>query len=276
MSVSSRVISRRTLLTGISTLGLGASAAVGQSPTDAAIGRELKLDDPASNLEAYIKLRGDLSGETVYDMVRGRVFGLVAGQAARPLFKMVGAQRSRYTRASSLEYHMASRYVGILLDWHTEKPLQSWLNPYTEKACQVPATKYGPSRMRLLSDGMFLADAGPETPPHATRPWFVMGDIVHMVDQIVSPVAQPLRPDADLMTFSGSARALGNPQTTRIPSQLNFTAVESWREWMQMQQTGSLWWHVAGVKLDGAADYPDEILAELGRLDPDFFARDSL
>ncbi len=268
---------RRTVVTALGVFGLGAVApnAAGLSAADAAMWRALELDDPARNLEAYIKLRGDLSGEPVYDMVRGRVFGLLAGQAARPLFKMFGAQRSRYTRVSSLEYHVVSRYVGIFLDWQTEQPLQSWLNPYTQKLCKVPVTRYGPSTMRLLSDRMTLADAGPETPPLATRPWFVMGDIVHMVDEIVSPVAPALRPDADLMTFSGSGRRLADPGVTRVPSQLNFTAVESWREWMQMQTTGSLWWHVAGVKLDSANDYPSEFLAELRRLDPDFFARDN-
>jgi hypothetical protein len=266
-------LTRRKILTGISTLGLSAAAvtAAGDSASDAAIVHDLQLDDPAKNLEAYIKLRGDLAGDPVYDIVRGHVFGLVPGQVARPLFKMIGAQRSLYSRESSLEFHMQSRYVGILLDWQTEQPLQNWLNPYNQKVCEVPATRYGPSKVRLLTDSMVPAGGGPETPPRTTRPWFIMGGIVHLMDQIVSPVTPALRPDADLMNFSGDGRQLADPRMTRVPSQLSFTAVESWREWMQMQQTGSLWWHVSGVKLASSADYPDELLPELRRLDPEFF-----
>jgi hypothetical protein len=171
-----------------------------------------------------------------------------------------------------LEYHIETRYVGTLLDWQTEKPLRSWLNPYTDKRCDVPVTNYGASSARLLADRMAEMDDAPDKPPAATRPWYVMGDIVHMVDQIISPAVSSLQPDADLMTFSGDGRLLADSAATRIPSRLSFTAVESWRDWMQMPQQGSLWWHVAGVKLASASDYADEFQTELLRVDPAFFS----
>ena len=270
-------VNRRTVVAGISAMGLGAAtlSRADRSAADTAIERELKLDDPASNLEAYVKLRGDITGAPVYDMVRGQIYGLIPGQAARPLFKTMGAGRARYTRVSSLEYAAETRYVGILLDWETEQPLETWLNPYTEKLCEVPVTQYGPSTVRLLPDRTdFRGDATLSTPP-AIRPWFLMGGMVHIRDNIISPVAQDLRPDADLMTYSGDAQLLADPQTTRVPSQLSFTAVESWRDWMAMDLPGSLWWHVSGVKLTGASDYPAELRAELHRLDPDFLPGDS-
>ena len=213
-----------------------------------------------------------MPGEPVFDLARGQVYGLVPGEAARPLFKMIGAQRSGYRRVSSLEYHIESRYVGMLLDWQTEQPLRSWINPYTEKRCDVPVTNYGPTTARVLSDRMAALGDAPEMPPAATRPWYVMGDIVHMVDQIISPAVSALQPDADLMTFSGDGRLLADHLATRIPSRLSFTAVESWREWMQMPQQGSLWWHVSGVKLASASDYPAEFQTELLRVDPAFFS----
>lgn len=269
-------LTRRAMVTGMSSLGFGAVAATaaGNAAADAAIVRELKLDDPANNLAAYLKLRGDLADEPVYDIARGSVFGLVPGEPARPLFKMIGAQRSVYARVSALEYRAETRYVGILLDWQSEQPLRQWLNPYNEKLCAVPVTRYGPTTMRLLTDRMVPASGGPESPPRTTRPWFVMGGIVHMTDQITSPVLPALQPDTDLMRFAGDGRLLADPGATRVPSQLSFTAVEAWREWMQMQQTGSLWWHVAGVKLAGPSDYPHEFVGQLRRQDPEFFAGD--
>ena len=75
------------------------------------------------------------------------------------------------------------------------------------------------------------------------------------------------------MNFSGDWRQLADPEVTRIPSQLSFTAVEHWRDWMQMEQPGSLWWHVAGVKFDSPDDYPDEFATLLRAKAPDFFAK---
>ncbi|MDH3639731.1 MAG: DUF1838 family protein [Gammaproteobacteria bacterium] len=257
--------SRRDVLAGLAAL----TAAGGAAPAGAAAS-DLNLDEPEANLAAYIKLRGDLRPDPVYDMVRGRVFGLVDGQAARPLFKMIGAQRTQYRRVSSLEYRADTRYVGVLLDWNAEQPLQRWINPYNDQPCEVPVTRYGPASMRLLADRMLAGDSVSE-PTRATRPWFTIGHVVYMVDQIMSPAPNNVQPDADLMNFSGDGRQLADPALTRIPSQLGFTAVEHWRDWMQMDQPGSLWWHVAGAKLDGPRDYPAEFLSLLQAQDPDFF-----
>lgn len=257
--------SRREILAGIAALsGVGRPLAV------AAGLPELRLDEPAANLAAYIKLRGDLRDAPVYDMVRGRVFGLVEGQAPRPLFKMVGGQRTHYRRVSGLEYRADSRYVGLLLDWQTEQPLERWANPYNGRECEVPVTRYGPAAARLLPDRM-LPGTDKSAPLPGTRAWFVIGNVLHMVDQVLAPAPPAAQPDGDLMNFAGDWRLVADPAVTRVPSQLSFTAVENWRDWMQMEQAGSLWWHVAGVKLGGPGDYPAEVAARLRQHDPDFF-----
>lgn len=246
--------SRRDVLAGFA--GLTVAGAAGSA---AAAAKKIDLDDPAANLEAYVKLRGDLSGAPVYDMIRGRVYGLVEGQPARPLFKTVGAQRTRYRRESSLEFRTDSRYVGMLVDWQTERLLTRWSNPYNDETCEVPVTRYGPSVYPLVN------------PPAGKRPWFVIGDVVHMLDEIVATAPSDVQPDADLMTFTGDWKQLADPDSTRIPSRLSFTAVENWREWMRMDRAGSLWWHVTGVKLAGPGNIPDAVAVELRRQDPDFF-----
>lgn len=267
-------LSRRKLLANASTLVLGAAvlASPARSSADATTGRDLNLDDPANNLETYIKLRGDLSGEPVYDLARGYVFALRPGQAAQPLFTLMGAQRSVYERVSALEYHAQTRYVGVLRDLQTEEPLQKWLNPLNKKHCDVPVTRYGPANTRFLTDRMVPVGAGPAVPPQGTRPWFVIDGVVHLLDQIVSPVSPQLQPDADSIIFSADAAQLADSRTSRSPSQLGFSAVEAWRDWMQMDEPGSLWWHVAGVKLSGPDEYPNDFRGELERLDDEFFA----
>jgi hypothetical protein len=254
--------------------GLAGLAALGASETPfAAPATDLNLDDAATNLRSYIKLRGDLTGEPVFDLIRGRVYGLVAGQPARPLFKTVGAQRTAYSRRSPLEYAASTRYIGLLLDWRTERLLRTWQNPYTGGDCQVPVTRYGPAEMRFLADRMVPASLAPDEPPRGTRPWFLLGDVVHMLDEIIAPApAGVLQPDADLMTFTGSLQQLVDPGLTRIPARLSFTAVEPWRDWMRMEKPGSLWWHVAGAKLDGPDGYGPELRALVQAEDPAFFA----
>ncbi len=235
------------------------------------LGFDVNLDDPASNLNAYIKLRGSLNTEPVYDIVRGQVFALVAGEQARPLFRMIGAQRSTYTRQSPLDYSATTRYLGWLLDWQTERPLRTWSNPWTGANCVVPATRYGPSSVRIFADRMVPADEASEPPPGSRRPWFLMGGVVHMVDEIIMPAPDgAIYPKADLMTFSGDCDQLSDPALSTIPARLSFSAVEGWRDWMQMDRPGVLWWHVAGTKLDGPQAYPPALKALLDAADSEF------
>ncbi len=258
---------RRQVLAGLAGMSTSIVAAA-----DGGSKRALDLDDPATNLLAYVKLRGSLDSEPVYDIVRGQVFALVAGEQARPLFKMIGAQRSTYARQSTLAYAASTHYLGWLLDWQTERPLQAWSNPWTGEHCEVPATRYGPSSVRILADRMVPSTDASEALPGSRRPWFLMGGVVHMLDEIVMPApAEALYPKADLMTFSGDCQHLVDPARSRITSRLSFSAVEGWRDWMQMDRPGVLWWHVAGIKLDGPQAYPPELKALLDSADPKFF-----
>ncbi len=258
---------RRDFLAGLA--GAAALSASGMPLAAPGAGAELELDAPEANLEAFIKLRGDLRPEPVYDMVRGQVFGLVRGEKPRLLFKTAGAQRTVYRRVSALEYLAESRYVGLLLDPLTEQLLGRWTNPYNELACEVPATNYD-TRFRMFSDGMGSVGSDAQV-SRGTRPWFVIGDVLHMVEQFMSPGPAQLLPDADLMHFSCNRHQLADPALSRVPSQMAFTAVENWRSWMQMSVEGSLWWHVAGVKLDSPKAYPAELLPLIRAEAPAFF-----
>lgn len=236
----------------------------------------LDLDEPEDNLESYIRLRGDTSGRPVYDMVHGRIYGLVQGQGPRPLFRTMGAQVSRYRRVSALEWVAQTRYIGLITDWETNELLEQWKNPYTGQVCQVPITRYGPSEMRLLPDRLALPDDSANCGEGAAiRPWYVTGGIIHIVDQIMPPTPVEKLPDADLITFTGSRASLNDPSLTRVPSRMNFTGIEGWREWMNTSMAGSALWHVNGVKLNGPNDYPAGIATTLLRLDPAFFDQDS-
>lgn len=261
---------RRELLGGLAGFATESAA----SRLQAAEVFNLRLDQAETNLSTYVRLRGDLRDAPVFDLVRGRVFGLIPDQVPRQLFKMIGAQRSRYRRVSRLEYRVESQYVGILLDWGMERPLSKWTNPYNGRICKVPVTHYGPGSARLLTDRMLAAD-DESSPAPGSRPWFVIGSILHMSDHIFTPSALAKQPDADLMTFSGELRLLLDESLSRVPSRLSFTAVESWRDWMQMEQAGSLWWDVAGVKLDGPAGFPAELVELIRQHAPGFFAENS-
>ena len=262
-----RGLRRRELLAGLAGLAaLRAGAAAPGGPD---------LDDPAENLRAFVKLVGSLDGAPVYDMVRGSVYGLMAGRAAQPLFKTVGAGVAVYRQVSPLEFTATSRYVGLLLDWKTGQPLEHWINPFNGVRCTVPTTQYGPGDMRVLGDRMLPAGMEGDAPAGGTRPWFRLGDTVHMQREVLAGAPQrPLFPKGDLMTYSGDWGLLADAAVTRMPSRLNFSAVEAWRDWMNMDaqaQPGSLWWHVAGTKLQGPGDYPPDLREWVVRQDPGFF-----
>jgi hypothetical protein len=267
---------RRDFLAGLASLA--ASNYVVSSPSIlTAPAADFNLDDPATNLQAFVKLTGSLGSEPVYDIVRGSVYGLVAGQPAMPLFKTIGAGCSIYSCQSPLEFRAETRYIGMFLDWNNEQPLDKWTNPYTDKKCDVPVTRYGPGLVRILGDQILPANMATQQPLGGKRPWFKLGNVVHMQREILSPAAEmPLFPKADLMTYSGDWQQLADHSLKRIPSRLNFSAVETWRDWMNMvpgeNPTGTLWWQVSGAKLDGPDDYPSELQHRLRLEAPDFFS----
>lgn len=264
---------RRTVLRGAGALGALLASHVHGKIRGTIDDGGPDLDDPETNLRAFVKLVGSLDGKPVFDMVRGSVYGLSPGRAAQPLFRTVGAGVSVYSQTSALEYRSVSRYVGLLLDWETGQPLGRWTNPYTGEACEVPVTRYGPGEARIFSDRMLPAGT-PDEPTTGTRPWYRLGDVVHIRREVFPEAPErPLFPKADLMTYSGDWELLADPKILRMPSRLNFSAVETWRDWMGMdgQPAGTLWWHVAGAKLAGADDYPAEVREWLLREDPSFF-----
>lgn len=241
-------VKRREFLAGI-----GALAALRVSAEAPAA---LDLDDPATNLQAFVKLLGSLDGEPIFDMVHGSVYGLMAGRPAQPLFRTIGAGVATFEQRSSLEYLSRSRYVGLVLDWHTGEPVERWTNPYTDHPCPVPVTSYGPGEVRILTDRMLPTGDDTAAPATGIRPWFRLGQRVHIQREVLAGAPErPHFPKADLMTYSGDGNLLADPAVLRMPSQLNFAAVETWREWMGMEEqpAGTLWWHVSGAKL-GSAD----------------------
>lgn len=267
-------LTRRTLLTATSAICLGGyslAAHTAEHQTQRTVKLE-DLQDPEHNLQAYIKLRGNLRPEPVWEMITGRVFGLVNSEKPRPLFKTLGATRTVYRRVSSLEYTAESRYVGLFLDLESGQLLQRWTNPYNMRECEIPSTRY--DMMPKIHPASASFGKANEPPSPGVRSWFVIGDVFHMEDQIISPATPDKQPDGDLMTFSASVADMADPALTTAPSRLSFNAVEHWRDWMQMEQDGSLWWHVSGAKVAGPAAFPDAIRSMVEKESPGFFTEE--
>ena len=190
-------LTRRTLLTATGAIclsGSGLVAHAAEHPFQGTFNLE-DLHDPENNLQAYIKLRGNLRPEPVWEMITGRVFGLVNSEKPRLLFKSLGAQRTVYRRVSSLEYTAESRYVGLFLDLETEQLLQQWVNPYNMRQCEIPSTHYD-MVPKIHPAGTSFGNAD-GMPSPGVRPWFVIGDVFHMGDQIISPASPDKQPDGD-------------------------------------------------------------------------------
>ena len=260
----------------LSALGGGLAAATWPITGHTGKSTESALDDPAFNLKAFVKLIGALDEAPVYDLIRGSVYALVPGRPAQPLFRTLGAGVASYSQTSALEYRSESRYVGMLLDWNSDALLKKWDNPLNGASCDVPVTRYGPGGSSI-QPGRIVPDGFPIDESSAgIWPWFRLGDSVHMTRAVLQEsVAHPLFPKADLMTYNGDWRLMMDDAVLRMPSRLNFSAVESWRPWMQMGEddpTGTLWWHVSGAKLTSADAYPLGVKTLLTNLAPDFFS----
>ncbi|MBT8422890.1 MAG: DUF1838 domain-containing protein, partial [Gammaproteobacteria bacterium] len=147
-----RALSRRDLLrTG--SLSLAGLALGGYAHAAG----ELDLDDPWDRLTALAKLRGDTSGKTVMWWMKGVRYGVVDNEIT-PLFNMlIGSfQRMRPVPGKGFEVNMLE--MSYLTDLETGEVLDTWVNPYNGKTCEVPEQKFGPFPVLMRPTGVILPD----------------------------------------------------------------------------------------------------------------------
>jgi hypothetical protein len=260
-------LDRRALGAGALLCAAGAaSAAQADAPT---------LNDPQRNLEAYIRMRGDLSGKPVFERVEGRTFGVVEKQLPKPLYGAVGIQLSRFVKAPE-GFRFKFKYFSLCTDLATGAPIATLDNPYTGARNTIPPRLNDNPEILLTTEGWRFPnrpkDPGTQRNPGLVRPWTIVEDTLVLTDTLISPPRYEVHPAFQLFTYQARYRDAVNPRRTGVASSFAGTGMENWRDWMEIKDVdGSLCVHLAGFKVAGPASYPDWLVEAALKADPKFF-----
>jgi Protein of unknown function (DUF1838) len=210
---------------------------------------------PQESLDAFIKLRGNMSGaDTIADW-KVTVFIVEPGKRALPVMRLDGFNVGRAIKKEDGSYQWLSREVAYYRDLKNGQVLDKWSNPVTGKTNDV---------VHVLNDpvnGAFAAD-------RMNLPWEVRGEDVFMKMDI--PLAYPnaLQPAdypeestgptyfaSEHFLYFAKTRDFDDPKLTSIPVTYAWTRTGPWLPWMKMgQRPGYVLYTGQGKKLKSAAE----------------------
>lgn len=230
-------IDRRTALTAFA--GAAALGATGGALAAPAPAGSLDLNTPEGRLRAFILMRGALDDQLVISWVSARYYGIVEDRMD-PLFAVVSAVFSRYRPSPLGGYEAVNAEIAWFTDAETGKALDTYRNPYTGRDCKIPMGGYPPSKIRISPDLHFhLAKPVPGLEiNHEIMPILVSGDDIWITERsrtAMTPpgAAKPFR-YSESDTFHARKSDLMKPGITRVASEVSFTNVTSWRQWLEM------------------------------------------
>ena len=148
-------ISRRDmLLSGTAALaGISLASCVDRP----AASLNLDLNDPWDRLTALAKLRGSIDGTTVMWWMKGVRFGVV-DEIVTPLFGMLIGSFQTMQPVEGEGYMLNMLELSYFTDLETGAVLDTFVNPYNGKLCEVPEQRLGPYPVMLKSGGVVLPD----------------------------------------------------------------------------------------------------------------------
>lgn len=273
------VISRRDMLLGGTAVLAGISLA---SCVDrpAAASLNLDLNDPWDRLTALAKLRGSIDGTTVMWWMKGVRFGVV-DEIVTPLFGMLIGSFQTMQPVEGEGYMLNMLELSYFTDLETGAVLDTFVNPYNGKLCEVPEQRLGPYPVMLKTDGVVLPDIpafGDIDLTTRVGPAIVHGDDVWIRDDSTVKVDSdhPMMGKHtynELVTYRGKLSDINNPDLPSAPAEIMFQSVTSWRAWYQADDVdGHTTARANGTKIYNLEDFPPEYLAAARERHPEIIA----
>ncbi|GLQ22093.1 DUF1838 family protein [Algimonas porphyrae] len=138
MKIDLNVERRHYLKAGLGAVALGSIATSACSSTSN-VSNEQKsprpdlydLGDPAQNLEAFVKVMGDLTGRGVWYTAKGRIYLIREGEMPLPFLGVEGLRYAKFTSIGDGRYLQATRDWALYRNIQTDQVLAEFDNPLT-------------------------------------------------------------------------------------------------------------------------------------------------
>lgn len=224
---------------GAATAGLAAGCS-GEGGSAAPL--KLDLDDPIDLAFARQKVRGSVAEERQDSFIRFHFYGQVPGEKAKRLLSMNNYVIHLWTPIKRGTYHLKHYEVGYYTEFDTDKPLETWVNPYTNEEIETYHFILGPIEREYSPEGVIAPGLAPV--PLESH---VMGDRFVLATEAISLIPNMFQPDEwpkhssgeninwlSLMTQSASMADVLNPELNSAPPQIQLQNFISWGSWMKM------------------------------------------
>ena len=228
---------------------------------------EYNLDDPITYRDAFMRVRGDSSGQDVVYYWSGTVYSFEPQKKKLELFKLEGFNIAK-TVVNEDGFELWTREAAFFEDPRTGDILESWNNPLNDSLVQVIQIWNDPVNQDLTFE--------PEYLPYITKilPSMDLGDQLCFHMEIFpyypSPLPRSKYPQfsqndiyqaAEFFQFYADKTDLSNPALTSVPVSISWTRMSPWMPFMRMgDRTGNLLFSCRGMKLKGGFEaLPDKI-----------------
>lgn len=290
-AVGARMNRRAALTGGAAALGFatfGGFAVARPFATPAAKEVAARLRGPAL-LEAFVRMRGRTDGRPGYGWLRSQRSAVIDGDVT-PLCGVVAGAIQRYERLSESLYEATILEVAHYTHPVTGDLLDSVTMPGTGRSVKVPAYRFGPIKARFAvahdeweefdppQGGSGATAFVPKSSVHLLRslePAQAAGDRVSVrANEFGRVYPDRARPPTvyyrEWMIWQARAADLARSGTASVPADYAYTALTSWRPWMQM---GDIKGHTLdsghGAKTAAWSDCPPDFLEMTRRRHPD-------
>jgi hypothetical protein len=285
-------MNRRAVLTGgAAALGFGTLGGVTAARSFATPGATEvagRLRGPAL-LEAFVRMRGRTDGRLVHGWLRSQRCTVIDGDVT-PLCGVVAGAIQRYERLAEDVYEATILEVAHYTHPVTGELLDSVTMPGTGRSVKVPAYRFGPIKARFAvaldeweefdppQGGSGAAAFVPKSSVHLLRslePARAVGDRVAVrANEYGRVYPDRSRPPTiyyrEWMIWQARAADLARSGTASVPADYAYTALTSWRPWMQMGDIkGNTLDSGHGAKAADWSDCPAEFLEMTRRRHPD-------
>jgi hypothetical protein len=276
-------LTRRKALASIAGLGTATAAGLVSGCSDDAVPvvpMELDLDDPIDLAFARQKVRGSVVEERLDSFIRFHFYGQVPGEKAKRLLSMNNYVIHLWTPIKRGTYHLKHYEVGYYTEFDTDKPLETWLNPYTNEEVEAYHFILGPIEREYSPEGVIAPGLAPV--PLQSH---VMGDRFILATEAISLIPNMFQPDEwpkrssgkninwlSLMTQSASMADVLNPELNSAPPQIQLQNFIAWGSWMQMGGiSGGSMARAYGTDIAGFDALSPDVRAAFEKYTPEIF-----
>jgi hypothetical protein len=266
-------VPRRQLLT------MAAAGTVGllSAPTWSAAQPRYDFSNPADNLQAFVKITGDLTGRETYQWSSGRLFGSTPGNLAKPLADFQACRKQQYLKVAD-GYRCLYRGMIIFFELQSENVLRVFDNPYTDKRNDVTHYRTQLSEYTITPQGYRggiteIGESGVPRKAPFLLDWTVAGDDVWVSHderlKYTRPGGGNVRIDNLLSQYHCRFDELNDTGLSSVRCDLSWRAELTWFPWMGMDgHPGHIFWGGMGRNYHEIDDLPDRLLTAVDALWP--------